>query len=362
MNYALIGAGRIAPNHLESALQNHLSVVGICDLHQEKAEHLAASFGVPPSVCCSDYHDLLDAVGKDGFVSVATDSGSHFLIVMDLLAHGMNVLCEKPIALSLSDADAMIALSKKKQLVFGVCQQNRLNDASLLVKKALDAGAFGKLSHGAVCVRWSRGRDYYAHDAWRGKWASDGGTLMNQCIHGLDLLRYFMGGGIDSVYGQIANRFHPYLEVEDAGLAIVRFSNGALATMEGTSNVYDEDLEETLTLIGSHGTVQLGGKAAEHITYWHFADDTVNRWGNEQEGQRFSSVYGDGHVRIFADFIRAVREETDPVVDGKAGRDALEMVLGIYESARLCRSVAFPLADASTLDMKGFSFGQGVNT
>ena len=354
MRYALVGAGRIAPNHIKSALQNHLEIVGICDKDIGKARRLAASFNLPESICYSDYRSMLLKTGNIGFVSVATDSGSHFPIVMDLFGLGCNVLCEKPIALSLSDADKMIATANKKRLVFGVCQQNRLNDASRMVKKAMDAGAFGKLSHGAVCVRWSRDEAYYAHDSWRGKWESAGGTLMNQCIHGLDLLRYLMGGDVEEAYGMIDNRLHPYMEVEDIGLALIRFRSGALATVEGTSNVFEDDLEETITLIGETGTIKLGGKAAEHILFWHFADKDVDGWCEKKCPQCFSSVYGNGHVRVFADFIRAVKEHGIPLVDGKAGRDALELVLAVYESAKQGKSVHIPFSVASTEDMKGF--------
>jgi predicted dehydrogenase len=351
MNYALVGCGRIAPNHLQSAIGNHLQIVGICDKDIGKARALARKFGLPESRCHADYRELVPLVGKDGFVSVATDSGSHHRIVMDLLHAGLHVLCEKPIALSLRDADEMIACAAEHGLLLGVCQQNRLNDASLLVKKALDRGAFGTLSHGAVCVRWSRGKEYYRQDAWRGKWASDGGTLMNQCIHGLDLLRYFMGGEISQVFSLLANRAHPYLEVEDLGVGVLRFENGALATIEGTSNLYRDNLEETLVLVGEKGTVKLGGEVAERILYWNFSDEEVNGWGDAGRQVSFSSVYGDGHVRIFEEFGRALREHRSPSVDGKAGRDALELVLALYESGIAGSPVTLPLQeDAATVD------------
>jgi predicted dehydrogenase len=350
MNYVIIGCGRIAPNHLQSAIRNHLDIVGLCDKDIGKAKNMAREFGLPESICHADYRDLVSLVGKNGFVSVATDSGSHHCIVMDLLHCGLHVLCEKPIALSLHDADEMISCAAEKDLLLGVCQQNRLNDASLLVKKALDQGAFGKISNGAVCVRWSRGKEYYQQDPWRGKWASDGGTLMNQCIHGLDLLRYFMGGDICMVFSLLANRAHPYLEVEDLGVGLVRFKNGALATIEGTCNLYCDNLEETITLIGEKGTVKLGGEVAERILYWSFADEEVNGWVDAGLQAPFSSVYGDGHLRIFEDFKHAVQDHRKPLVDGKAGRDALELVLALYESGITGTPVELPLPRASTLD------------
>jgi len=264
---------------------------------------------------------------------------------------GLNVLCEKPVALNLDDADEMIETAKKKDLVFGVCQQNRMNNATVMVKQAIDAGAFGKISNAAVCIRWSRDHSYYEGDDWRGKWASDGGTLMNQCIHGLDLLRYLAGPDIDYMYALLGNREHPYLEVEDIGVGVFKFKNGIVATAEGTSNVYRDNLEETLTIIGEKGTVKLGGQAAERIDFWQFNDATVNSW--KIGTQKFASVYGDGHVRIFEDFKDAVEKHRRPFVDGKSGRDALETVLAFYESYRTKEAVYFPLSHADTRDMEG---------
>ena len=354
MKYALIGCGRIAPAHLSSALANGLDVVGLCDLDLSKAKALAARFSLPESICCQDAAEMLSLNPGLGFVSVATESGSHHDITLLALSRGIDVLCEKPVAMSLCDAREMIDTAKKNGRILGVCQQNRLNNSSILVRKAIDEGAFGTISNASAAVRWSRGRDYYKEGGWRGKWESDGGTLMNQCIHGLDLLRYFCGRDIDSLYARISNRCHDYLEVEDVGLALISFSNGILATAEGTSNVYRDNLEEVITLIGEKGTVKLGGEAAEKILYWRFDDPDVNSWKAEE--QHFTSVYGEGHVRIFEDFIRSVINRTEPKLSGEDGYDALEMVLAFYLSAKTGKPVTFPLPPFGTEEMKGFSF------
>jgi predicted dehydrogenase len=270
---------------------------------------------------------------------------------------GVHVLVEKPMAMSLHDADQMIAKAQEMQVFLGVCQQNRLNDSTQLVKKALDCGAFGKLSHGSLAVRWSRAQDYYDQAPWRGKWESDGGTLMNQCIHGLDLLRWFMGSNVKSVTSHLANRFHPYLEVEDVGIGVVLFCDGSVATIEGTTNVYEDNLEESITLIGQKGSVVLGGQVADEIKYWHFENEEVDGWGKNLDVKPFSSVYGNGHVRIYSDFIDSIQNHHRPYVDGKDGRNALEMVLSMYESHRLGKSVNLPLQEASTSDMQGINLG-----
>jgi len=351
MNYALIGCGRIAPFHIKSALDNHLAVMGLCDKDISKAQALAKQFNLNPAVCYADFETMIRSIPAVDFVSIATDSGSHHDIVMQAFGMNLNVLCEKPIALNLDDADEMISTAGKKGLIFGACQQNRLNNATIMVKKAVDAGAFGRISNAAVCIRWSRDRSYYANDSWRGTWERDGGTLMNQCIHGLDLMRYLAGPDIDYMYAILGNREHPYLPVEDIGIGVFKFRNGAVATAEGTANVYKDNLEETLTIIGEKGTVKLGGQVAERIDFWQFKDPDINSW--KIENQKFSSVYGDGHVRIFEDFKDAVCSHRQPFVDGQAGRNALETVLAFYESYKTKEAVYFPLKHGSTLAMKG---------
>ena len=222
----------------------------------------------------TDYKEMVERCALD-VVAVATDSGSHSEIALYCLSRGISVLVEKPMALSIEDADAMIATAAEQGVFLGVCQQNRLNDSTLLVKEALDRGAFGTLSHVSVQVRWWRDKSYYEQAPWRGTWEQDGGALMNQCIHGFDLMRLFGGEEITEVSGHIANRTHPYLEVEDVGVGYVRFAGGAIGTFEGTTSLYEKNLEERITLIGETGTVVLAGESAQDIEVWHFKDPEV---------------------------------------------------------------------------------------
>ena len=184
-------------------------------------------------------------------------------------------------AMSIADADRIIQLSEEKGVKVSACHQNRFNVAVQEMRKALEAGRFGKLSHGSIHVRWNRNKDYYTQAPWRGTWAQDGGALMNQCIHGIDLLRWMMGNEIEEVYGVTKQQFHSYLEAEDIGMAVVKFKNGAVATIEGTTNVYPQNLEETLYLFGENGTVKLGGKSTNNIDVWNFADETEKDQDNK---------------------------------------------------------------------------------
>lgn len=350
MKYALIGCGRIAVNHIRAVINNQLELVAVCDILPEAVEGLLEKCGLENTVKkYTDYKQMIAENHLD-LISIATESGVHAKIALFCIEHGINVIVEKPIAMSISDADEIIKKSKEKKVKVSVCHQNRFNLAVQEMKKALDNGRFGKLSHGSIHVRWNRTRAYYDQAMWRGKWASDGGALMNQCIHGIDLLRWIMGDDVDEVYGVTAQRFHDYLECEDVGMAVVKFKNGTIGTIEGTVNVYPKNLEETLYLFGEKGTVKLGGLSTNNIDIWKFDDSEENIQGLQEET---SNVYGNGHTSLFADMIDAINSDREPYIDAVAGRNALEMVLAIYESARVGIPVKFPLKNIAATDFEG---------
>lgn len=209
------------------------------------------------------------------------------------------------------------------------------------------------MSHGSIHVRWNRNKGYYEQAPWRGLWASDGGALMNQCIHGIDLIRWLMGNEVEEVYGQTRQRIHDYLEAEDIGMAVVKFKDGSLATIEGTTNVYPQNLEETLYLFGENGTVKLGGTSTNNIDVWDFAEK--EDYDEEKAGlkEATSNVYGNGHTSLYADVIDAIKNDRAPYIDAKAGRNALEMVLAIYKSQKDGMPVKLPLVDFASVDMDG---------
>ncbi len=241
MNYALIGCGRIAVNHIKAVVNNGLEMIAACDLIPEQIDNLFEKTGFQKQVArYTDYKKLVDEHPELELVSIATDSGVHAEIALYCIDHGLNVIIEKPIAMSLDDADEIIRRAEAKHVKVSACHQNRFNVAVQELRRALDSGRFGKLSHGSINVRWNRNRDYYDQAAWRGKWASDGGALMNQCIHGIDLLRWMMGSEVAEVYGATRQQYHPYLECEDVGMAVVKFKNGTIGTIEGTVNVYPQ--------------------------------------------------------------------------------------------------------------------------
>ena len=355
MKYALIGCGRISTNHIKAALGNHLEIAAVCDIVPEHMEILLAKHDLQNDKTIKRYTDfkrMLEEVRPE-LVSIATESGIHAEIALFCIEHGVNVIIEKPMAMSIADANEIIRLSEEKHVKVSACHQNRFNIAVQKMRQALESGRFGKLSHGSIHVRWNRNKDYYTQAPWRGTWAQDGGALMNQCIHGIDLLRWTFGGEIDEVYGQTRQQLHDYLETEDVGMAVVKFKNGAIATIEGTTNVYPQNLEETLYVFGENGTVKIGGKSTNNIDVWNFADETEEDKKNKGLEEATSNVYGNGHTRHFADVIEAIKNDRKPYVDAYAGRDALELVLAVYKSQKEGKAVKLPLTEFASTDMAG---------
>lgn len=355
MKYALIGCGRIAVNHIKAALNNGLEICAVCDIKPEAMETLLSKYGLEKEEAIrryTSYRDLL-AAEKPTLVSIATESGIHAEIALACIDAGVNIIIEKPMAMSMADAEEIIRRSEQAGVKVSACHQNRFNVAVRQTRKALEEGRFGQISHGSVHVRWNRNRDYYDQAPWRGTWAQDGGCLMNQCIHGIDLLRWMMGDEVDEIYGVTRQQFHDYLECEDIGMAVVKFKNGAIGTIEGTTNVYPKNLEETLYLFGETGTVKLGGTSTNNIDVWDFAD--ANEADEENRGlqEATSNVYGNGHTSLFADMIEAIEQDRPPYVDAVAGRNALEMILAIYQSAATGKPVKLPLGNVASTDFTG---------
>ncbi|KAI4443530.1 Gfo/Idh/MocA family oxidoreductase [Schaedlerella arabinosiphila] len=353
MKYALIGCGRISPNHIEATKNNNLEFVAMCDVLPEAMEEKSDKFGLEKVKKYTDYKEMLEKE-KPELVAIATESGKHAAIALDCIAERCNLIIEKPIALSIADADAIITAGQKAGVVVCANHQNRFNKSVQYIRKALESGRFGKLSHGAAHVRWNRGKGYYEQAPWRGTWAQDGGCLMNQCIHNIDLLRWMMGDDIDEVMAYTAQIEHDYLETEDLGMALVKFSNGSYGLIEGTTNVYPKNLEETLYIFGEKGTAKAAGTSDNIIEEWRFTDELDDPDKvKEQFSENPPNVYGFGHTPLYADVIDAIKNHRRPLVDAEAGKRALELVLAIYKSAAEHRPVKLPLTECSTLDFVG---------
>lgn len=352
MKYALIGCGRVSGNHIKAATLNNLEIVALCDLIPERANELKEEFSLKSEIpVYTDYKKMLSEESLD-FVAIATDSGKHAEIAIYCAEHKVNFIVEKPLAMSIEDADRIIEVVERNNVTACVSHQNRFNVAVQHLHNAIKTDRFGKISHGSINIRWHRAEKYYNQDAWRGKWASDGGTLMNQCIHGIDLMSWMLGEEVVEVYGMTNNAFHDYIEAEDIGVAVVRFKNGAVATIEGTVNCF-EDFEQTLCVFGENGTVRLGGMNANKVDVWRFSDNLPEDDETIAVDEKAKNVYGNGHTSLYLDFINSIKNSTKPYVDLYAGKRAVEIVLAIYKSQKTGVPVKFPLEAFASVEMEG---------
>lgn len=353
MKYVLIGCGRIASNHIAAAKENNLEFAAMCDIDENMMEEKSFKFDLDNVHRYRDYHEMLERE-KPELVAIATESGKHAAIALDCIEAGCNLIIEKPIALSLADADAIINAAKLKNVKVCISHQNRFNKSIQKIRKAVDDGRFGRIFYGTAHIRWCRDEEYYKQALWRGTWEQDGGALMNQCIHNIDLLRWMMGDEVDEVVGMTDRLNHPYIEAEDLGIALVKFKNGSYGIIEGTTDLYPKNLEETLYLFGEKGTVKAGGQSVNRIEEWRFADASDEP---EEVIKQFAenppNVYGFGHAPLYADVIEAIENDREPYVNAEAGKRALEMVLAIYKSAAERHEVKLPLESCSTVDFIG---------
>lgn len=355
MKYALIGCGRISYNHVVAAKNNALVIVALVDVDKKNAEDKIIKFDLGDSGIniYTDYKKMLEKERPE-LVAIATESGKHAQIALDCLDYSCNLIIEKPIALSIADADAIIKKGEEKGVKVCACHQNRFNKSIVEIRKALERNRFGKLLYGTAHIRWTRNREYYDRATWRGTWEQDGGALMNQCIHNIDLLRWMMGDEIDTVYGMTDRLMHPYIEAEDLGIAVLKFKNGSYGVIEGTTDVFPKNLEETLYIFGEKGMVKVGGEAVNIIEEWKFADYFGDEKKVKEEcAENPPNVYGFGHSKLYKNVIAAMKGEEKLLVDAEAGKRALELVLAIYKSAAEGIPVKLPLKKSCTMDFTG---------
>ena len=336
---ALLGCGRIGERHariLASSPESEL--VGVADVEPEKARAYSAKHGGRP------YGNLAGLVAAEApeLLAICTPSGRHARDVLAACDAGVrNIVVEKPMALTLPDADAMIEASEKSGARLFVVKQNRYNLPIQKLRQALDAGRFGKLVLGAVRVRWCRRQNYYDQASWRGTWAMDGGVFSNQASHHVDMLVHMMGE-VESVRAVSATRLVS-IEAEDTGMAILKFRDGALGVIEATTAARPVDLEGSISILGEGGTVEVGGFAMNEMTVWKFADALPE---DAQVLEKYRTnppdVYGFGHHAYYNDVFEAIARDASPVVDGREGRRSLEVIIAIYESIESGAEVRLP--------------------
>jgi UDP-N-acetyl-2-amino-2-deoxyglucuronate dehydrogenase len=353
---ALVGCGRISRNHIKaiSLHQERAELVALCDTQPERLEQaqqlvVEAAQEYPGAATSpaqfSTYTELLEATQSGttpvDLVVLATPSGLHPGQGIAAAAAGLHVCTEKPMATRWADGVAMVKACDDAGVHLFVVKQNRFNSTLQLVKRQLQAGRFGQLAMVAVNVFWERPQSYYDRDSWRGTWEFDGGALMNQASHYVDLLDWLVGP-VESVGASIATLGRS-IEVEDTAALQLRWRNGALGTMAVTMLTYPKNLEGSITLLGETGTVKIGGPAVNQIEHWAFADQSPDDTQVEQASYETTSVYGFGHPPYYANVLDALQGQAEALCDGREGLRSLELLIGAYRSARDGRTVHLPL-------------------
>jgi UDP-N-acetyl-2-amino-2-deoxyglucuronate dehydrogenase len=335
---ALAGCGRISRNHFEAIDKiDGLDLVAVSDVDPARAQEAGKSWGVP---FFTSYEKMLAESNAD-VVTIATPSGLHHEMGIAAAQAGKHVVMEKPMSISLTGADALVHACDKAGVQLFVVKQNRLNPPVQLLKRAVDNNRFGRIYMASCIVHWARPQEYYDQAPWRGTWEFDGGAFMNQASHYVDLIQWIMGP-VESVMAKTATLARR-IETEDSGIAILKFRSGALGSIQVTMLAYPRNLEGSLTVLGEKGSAKIGGTAVNKIEHWEFAaaddDDKLVEAANTNP----PNVYGLGHQGYYRNVLEVLRGEAKPDTDGRAGRKSLELILGIYESAKTGREVPLPL-------------------
>lgn len=330
LNFAIVGCGRVSRKHVE-ALTKHLPaarLVAVCDIQKDRASKVATALSIP---AYDSYSQMLQKHPEIDVVNVLTPSGDHAQHVIDIANYSKHIVVEKPMALTVPDAERMVRACESVGVKLFVVKQNRTNPPILKLKEAMAGGRLGKMVMGTVRVRWCRTQEYYNHDNWRGTWAKDGGVLMNQASHHVDLLTWMMGD-VESVFAYSATRLVD-IETEDTAVAVLKFWNGSLGVIEATTATRPIDLEGSLSILGENGVVEVGGFAVNEMRTWNLANGSADEKAQALAlRENPQDVYGFGHVRYLSDVIQSVRTGRSNAVEGIEGMKSLLLINAMYES------------------------------
>ncbi|OMP66628.1 Gfo/Idh/MocA family protein [Domibacillus epiphyticus] len=334
MNFAIVGCGFIAKKHA-TAIENieGAKLAAVCDKIEAAMAPYVDEYG---AIAYTELTDLLQDDSID-IVCICTPSGLHAAIAEQVAAANKHIVLEKPIAMTIEETNRIITAAETNSVKLAVVHPNRFRPVVQELRNILDSGALGKISHANCIVNWNRGQEYYDQAPWRGTKQHDGGVLMNQAIHNLDLLLLFMGDA-QEVFSMEATRLRD-IEAEDVSTGVIRFESGALANVQASTTVYPKNYEESITIFGEKGTVKIGGSNAlffEHLQIEGMSEEETvilkekviaDPWGTP------------GHQQIIRDMIEAIKLNRKPAVTGYDGKKSLELVLAFYESAEQNKSI-----------------------
>ncbi|MGY8813381.1 MAG: Gfo/Idh/MocA family protein [Gammaproteobacteria bacterium] len=339
IKFALVGCGRISSKHFE-AIQQHdenAELVAICDINNEVLKQATTQYNI------EGYSSLEQMLLKSDadVVSICTPSGLHPEQVISVAKAGRHVITEKPMATNMSDGKRMVQIADEQGVHLFVVKQNRLNPTLQLLKSAIDKKRFGRIYMVNVNVFWTRPQEYYDQATWRGTWEFDGGAFMNQASHYIDLLDWLIGP-IESLYAYTAT-LERNIEVEDTGVASIKWRSGALGSLNVTMLTYPRNYEGSITILGEMGTVEIGGVAVNKILNWEFKNEEEIDKNIKSANYETGSVYGVGHPLYYDNVIKVIRGVAKPETDGREGLRSLETIIAMYLSAKEGRMVSLPL-------------------
>jgi UDP-N-acetyl-2-amino-2-deoxyglucuronate dehydrogenase len=336
---AVVGCGRISTNHFNS-IEKHrdrLELAAVCDTDAAVVRTTAAKYSVAGYTSMS----AMLRETKGDIVALCTPSGMHSMQTVEAARAGWHVMTEKPMATRWTDGLNMVRACDEAGVHLFVVKQNRRNATLQLLKKAVEKGRFGRIHMVTINVFWSRPQSYYDSAKWRGTWEFDGGALMNQASHYVDLVDWLIGP-VESVQAYVATLARN-IQVEDTATVGVRWRSGALGSINVTMLTYAKNLEGSITIIGEKGTVRIGGVAVNEIQHWEFADPLPEDEQVKSANYETTSVYGFGHPMYYDNVIKTLRGEADAETDGREGLRSLELLIASYLSARDGRRVALPM-------------------
>jgi UDP-N-acetyl-2-amino-2-deoxyglucuronate dehydrogenase len=333
INFAIVGMGFIANKHID-AIQNAegANLYAICDSNPDRLE-----VDLPNVKRYTDLQQMLSENKEIDVVNICVPSGLHARLTKIVAENKRHIIVEKPMSLKLEDAEEMIKTANEHDVKLAVVHPNRFRPAIQKLKAELDKGSFGKLSHANATVRWNRGQAYFNQAPWRGTKEFDGGVLMNQAIHDLDLMLWLMGP-VESVQAMAATRLRN-IETEDVAGAVVRFQSGALGIIEATTNIYPKNLEESIALFGETGTAKISGRTANFVETWDFEGVSEEEAEQVKESIKVDPFGKPGHQCIIEDMVGAIRENREPIVTGEDGMSPVRLILAILESAETGKKI-----------------------
>jgi len=339
LRFAIVGCGRISDRHSDAiaAHRDRADLVAVCDTDPAALDKASTALQVPGY---ASLEQLLADSNAD-IVTLCTPSGLHPQQAVQVARAGRHVVTEKPMATRLVEGKKMVSACDEEGVHLFVVKQNRLNPTLQLLKRAVQKRRFGRIYMVNVNVFWTRPQEYYDSARWRGTWEFDGGAFMNQASHYVDLLDWLIGP-IESVHAYTAT-LERNIEVEDTGVANVKWRSGAMGSINVTMLTYPRNLEGSITILGEKGTVQVGGVAVNEIKHWEFADQDEDDVRVKESNYQTSSVYGVGHPLYYDNVIRVLRGEARAETDGREGLRSLETLIAMYTSARDGRRVSLPL-------------------